>query len=96
MARHHLINGIKVPFTSAEETAADNAETAWNDGAYDRAIADLRSKRNRLLAATDFYALSDVTMSDDMKNYRQDLRDLPSGKDTLEKVNNTTFPTKPE
>ena len=95
MARHHLINGIKVAFTAEEETAWDNAETAWNDGAYDRAIADLRAKRNRLLAETDFYALSDVTMSDDMKNYRQDLRDLPSGKDTLEKVNNTTFPTKP-
>jgi hypothetical protein len=95
MARHHLINGIKVAFTAEEETAADNAETAWNNGAYDRAIADLRSKRNRLLTATDFYALSDVTMSDDMKTYRQDLRDLPSGKDTLEKVNNTTFPTKP-
>ena len=96
MARHHLINGNVVAFTAEEETAADNAEAAWNDGAYDRAIADLRSKRNRLLAETDFYALSDVTMSDDMKNYRQDLRDLPSGKDTLEKVNNTTFPTKPE
>ena len=95
MARHHLINGIKVPFTAEEETAWDNAETAYADGAYDRAIADLRAKRNRLLAETDFYALSDVTMSDDMKNYRQDLRDLPSGKDTLEKVNNTTFPTKP-
>ena len=95
MPRHHLINGNVVPFTAEEETAADNAEAAWNDGAYDRAIADLRSKWNRLLAETDFYALSDVTMSDDMKNYRQDLRDLPSGKDTLEKVNNTTFPTKP-
>ena len=44
---------------------------------------------------TDFYALSDVTISDDMKTYRQELRDLPSGKDTLDKVNNTTFPTKP-
>ena len=95
MARHHLINGIKVAFTAQEETAADNAETAWNNGAYDRAIAKLREDRNRLLTATDFYALSDVTMSDDMKTYRQDLRDLPSGKDTLEKVNNTTFPTKP-
>ena len=95
MARHHLINGIKVPFTAAEEAARDAEETSWNNGAYDRAIADLRSKRNRLLAETDFYALSDVTMSDDMKTYRQELRDLPSGKDTLEKVNNATFPTKP-
>ena len=95
MARHHLINGIKVPFTSAEETAWDNAETAYANGAYDRAIADMRSRRNRLLADTDFYALSDVTMADNMKTYRQNLRDLPSGKDTLDKVNNATWPTKP-
>ena len=95
MPRHHLINGNVVPFTAQEEAARDAEEAAWNDGAYDRAIADLRSKRNRLLAATDFYALSDVTMSDDMKTYRQDLRDLPAGKDTVEKCDNATFPTKP-
>ena len=95
MPRHHLINGIKVAFTAEEETAWDNAETAWNNGALSRAQANLREKRNRLLAETDYYALSDVTMSDDMKNYRQDLRDLPAGKDTVEKCDNATFPTKP-
>ena len=95
MARHHLINGIKVPFTAQEETARDAEEKAWADGAYDRAIAKLREDRNRLLAETDFYALSDVTMADNMKTYRQNLRDLPSGKDTVDKVNNATWPTKP-
>ena len=95
MARHHLINGIKVAFTAEEETAWDNAETAWNNSALSRAQANLRSKRNNLLAETDYFALSDVTMSDDMKTYRQNLRDLPSGKDTVEKCNNATFPTKP-
>ena len=95
MARHHLINGIRVAFTAEEETAWDNAETAWNNGALSRAQANLRSKRNRLLAETDFNALSDVTMSDEMKKYRQDLRDLPDGKDTVEKCDNATFPTKP-
>ena len=95
MARHHLINGVQVPFTGAEETAWDNAETAYANGAYDRAIADMRSKRNRLLADTDFYALSDVTMADNMKTYRQALRDLTSGLDTLDKVNNKVYPTKP-
>ena len=95
MARHHLINGIKVAFTAEEETAWDNAETTWSNGAYDRAIADMRSKRNRLLAETDFYALSDVTMSDDMKTYRQALRDLPDGLDTVDKVNNKAYPDKP-
>ena len=95
MARHHLINGIKVAFTAEEETAWDNAETAWGNGALSRAQANLREKRNRLLAETDYYALSDVTMSNDMKTYRQNLRDLPDGKNTVEKCNNATFPTKP-
>ena len=95
MARHHLINGVQVAFTAEEEAARDAEEQAWADGAYDRAIADMRTKRNRLLAETDFYALSDVTMSDGMTTYRQDLRDLPAGKDTLDKVNNATWPTKP-
>ena len=62
---------------------------------FDIAIGNLRDKRNRLLTETDFYALSDVTMSDDMKTYRQNLRDLPEGKDTVEKCEGATFPTKP-
>ena len=95
MPRYHNINGNVVQFTAAEETARDAEEQAWADGALARAQANLRSKRNRLLAETDFYALSDVTMSDDMKTYRQELRDLPEGKDTVEKCNNATFPTKP-
>ena len=95
MARHHLINGVKVNFTAEEETAADNAETAWNNKALDRALAAMRLRRNSLLSDTDYYALSDVTMSDDMKTYRQNLRDLPDGLDTVDKVNNKTYPTKP-
>ena len=81
---------------TAEELALKQAEEkAWNDGALGRALAELRSKRNRLLAETDYLALSDNTLSDDMKKYRQDLRDLPAGKDTVEKCENATWPTKP-
>jgi hypothetical protein len=95
MPRYHNINGNRVQFTAEEETARDVEEQAWADAAPARALADLRSKRNRLLAETDFYALSDVTLSDAMKTYRQDLRDLPAGKDTVDKCNNATWPTKP-
>jgi hypothetical protein len=95
MPRYHNINGNRVQFTAEEETARDAEEQAWADAAPARALADLRSKRNRLLAETDFYALSDVTLSDAMKTYRQDLRDLPAGKDTVDKCNNAVFPTKP-
>ena len=95
MPRYHNINGNIVQFTAAEETARDAEEQAWADGALARAQANLRSKRDALLAETDFYALSDVTMSDDMKTYRQELRDLPEGKDTVAKCDDATWPTKP-
>ena len=95
MPRYHNINGNQVQFTAEEETARDNEEAAWANAAPARALADLRSKRNKLLAETDFYGNSDVTMSNDMKTYRQALRDLPAGKDTVEKCENATWPTKP-
>ena len=95
MVRYHNINGNRVQFTAEEEAARDAEEKAYADAAPARALARLRQRRNALLAETDFYALSDVTMSDDMKTYRQELRDLPEGKDTVEKCNNATFPTKP-
>jgi hypothetical protein len=93
--RYKLINGERIKLTDKENAERDAEEKAWADGALGRAQANLRSRRNRLLAETDFYALSDVTMSDDMKTYRQELRDLPAGKDTVEKCDNATFPTKP-
>ena len=95
MPRYHNINGNRVQFTAEEEAARDAEEKAYADAAPARALAKIRQRRNALLAETDFYALSDVTMSDDMKTYRQELRDLPEGKDTVEKCNNVTWPTKP-
>ena len=95
MPRYHNINGNKVQFTADEETARDNEEAAWANAAPARALATLREKRNRLLSETDYLALSDNTLSDDMKTYRKDLRDLPAGKDTVAKCENATWPTKP-
>ena len=95
MPRYHNINGNQVQFTAAEETARDNEEAAWAAGAFDRAIADVRTKRDRLLAETDFHGMSDNTMTSDMTTYRQALRDITNGVDTVEKCNNITWPTKP-
>jgi len=58
-------------------------------------MADLRQKRNALLSATDFHALSDNTMSDEMKDYRQQLRDITEGLSTKAQVEAKEFPTKP-
>ena len=96
MTRHHNINGVQVPFTAAEETARDAEELAFANGAFDRAMTDLRQKRNSLLTATDYLALSDNTLTTEMSTYRQSLRDLTNGLTTLDEVNAVTFPTKPE
>jgi hypothetical protein len=62
---------------------------------FDMAMEDLRLTRNKLLADTDHYALSDQTLSDDMRTYRQSLRDITNGLTTVEDVNSVTWPTKP-
>ena len=95
MPRFHNINGTKVQFTAEEETARDTEETNWSNAAPTRALNILREKRNKLLAETDYLALSDATLTSDMETYRQALRDLPAGKDTVDKCINATFPTKP-
>ena len=95
MARHHNINGNIVPFTAAEETARDNEEAAVLADAPARALAELRSKRNRLLAETDYLALSDNTLSSAMTTYRTALRDLTDNVTTVDEVNAVSFPTKP-
>ena len=95
MARHKMVNGVRVDFTPEEEAERDAEEAAWAAGAFDRAMAGLRSDRARNLSATDWYALQDVTMSDAMTAYRQDLRDLPAGLTTVEEVAAVTWPTKP-
>ena len=56
----------------------------------------LRGKRNRLLAETDYLALSDNTMSSEMTTYRQNLRDITNGLTTVEDIEAVVFPTKPE
>ena len=95
MPRYHNINGNRVQFTAEEEAARDAEEQAWADAAPARALANLRARRKQLLAETDYFALSDINLSADMKTYRQDLRDLPAGKDTVAKCENATWPTKP-
>jgi hypothetical protein len=92
---HKIVNGIQVPLT-AEEIAQRQAEEAnWSAGAFDRAMNDLRPKRNSLLSATDYLALADNELSEPMKAYRQQLRDITNGLTTKDEVEAVVFPTKP-
>lgn len=91
MTLKHIIHNAatgeitEVPYT-AEETAADEATANAN------ALPGLRAARDRLIAETDVYALSDRTLSDEMRAYRQALRDLPAN---TSDPKNPTWPTKP-
>mgnify|MGYP005991263613 FL=1 len=92
---HKIVNGQRVELTAEEISQREAEEAAWNAGAFDRAMANLRSDRDRRLAQTDWYALQDVTMSDAMRDYRQALRDITNGLTTVEEVEAVTWPTKP-
>ena len=85
------ING-NVPFTAEEETARDLEDAAWAAGADDRAAAEARQERNNLLAATDWTANSDVTMTTEMTAYRTLLRNLPQQADFPTTINWPTAP----
>ena len=75
-------------------TYKDSKFTAPADtSSTDEKWARLRRFRNQLLDETDWWAMSDSpTMSDDKKEYRQSLRDLPSN---TSDPGNPTWPTKP-
>lgn len=79
MTRHHATPEGNVPFTAEEETARDAEEAAHLAGASGRLAASAREKRNDLLAATDWTAMSDApTQETAMTTYRQALRDITS------------------
>ena len=97
---HKIVNGQQVELTAEEIAARQAEEAAWNAGAFDRSMADLRSKRDRLLAATDYTVLQDSTFTDaqvaEWVIYRQALRDITNGLTTVEQVDAVTWPTKPQ
>jgi len=55
-------------------------------------MAALRRQRNQLLTETDYLALADSTLTDEMRTYRQALRDLPAN--TVDPAN-PVWPVKP-
>ena len=70
-------------------------ETAYQATLDANAAAQVRYKRDGLLAETDFYALSDVTMSEDMTTYRQALRDITAHSNFPHNLTDDDWPEKP-
>ena len=96
---HKLVNGIQVSLTPEEIAQRQQDEIAWNNGAFDRAMADLRQKRDALLKASDWEVImakeKGTTLSAGFKTYRQALRDITENLTTVEQVQAVEFPTKP-
>ena len=95
MVRYHNIDGKKVQFTDAEETARDAEEKAWSEAAVARAWQALRLERDNRITKSDWRANSDVTMSSAWKTYRQALRDLPSTLNDTTVQETITWPDEP-
>ena len=95
-------NGNWVEKYVARDMFADDAELgtkAEQETAYQATLdantaAGHRATRDTKLAETDFYALSDVTMSSEMTTYRQALRDLPTH-ENWPNLEDSDWPTKP-
>ena len=93
--RKKYVDGVLVELTDEEQAFRDAEEKAWADGEADRNMAELRRQRNKLLVETDYMALSDVTMTDAWKTYRQELRDITKQTPTDIRLSNIKFPEKP-
>ena len=81
--------GENPPTTPAKEDIIAKASELQTEADWE----DLRKMRTEKLQETDYFGMPDVTMSDEMREYRQALRDLPAN--TADPTN-PVWPTKPE
>ena len=94
---HKLVNGVKIELTSQEIAQRQAEETAWANGAFDRAMSSLRQRRDALLKSSDWVMMSDSPIADKTawQTYRQELRDITDGLASVDDVNAVVFPNKP-
>ena len=79
-----FVNGVAVEMTDAEVQAKVDEWNAWNDKSSERKLEQVKEIRLQKLIETDYLANFDVTMSDNIKTWRQNLRNLPQDNSTEE------------
>mgnify|MGYP003134569971 CR=1 FL=1 len=79
------VNGVIRDATAEEQAQIDAREKEWADSAKDRKLSAIKRERLDRLQQTDWMAYSDVTMPDNIKTWRQELRDLPQTYTTEDK-----------
>jgi len=75
---HKLTSEGLVELTNQEIIEANARDTAWNNASATRKLVKIKEIRLQKLIETDYLALSDVTLSDSVKTWRQSLRDIPA------------------
>ena len=78
------LNGVKVDLTEAEIAEYNAIQKEWADDKTKRQLAEIRQLRLERLRQTDYLANSDVVMPENIKTWRQSLRDLPQDNTTEE------------
>ena len=79
------INGITRDMTADEQSAYDAKVADWNSKSAERKLAEIKELRLERLQSTDYMANSDYTMPDNIKTWRQSLRDIPQDNTTESK-----------
>ena len=70
-------NGVEREATETEKADIIARNKAWEDDKPNRQLSQIREIRNQKLSETDYLAMSDNTMSDDMIDFRKQMRDIP-------------------
>ena len=70
-------NGVDREATETEKADIIARNKAWEDAKPNRQLSQIREIRNEKLSETDYFAMSDNTMSDEMKAFRKSMRDIP-------------------
>ena len=78
MARYKLLNNKTIQLTAEEEAVVNAREKAWSDKSAERKLNKIKEIRLEKLTETDYMANSDYTMPDDVKTWRQTMRDIPT------------------
>tara|TARA_Y100000768_G_scaffold130756_1_gene97173 strand:+ start:1306 stop:1599 length:294 start_codon:yes stop_codon:yes gene_type:complete len=94
--KYKMVNDKQVELTAEEIKYLEARDVEWAKGEYDRLMLSIRQERTELLADCDWMAMSDTTMTDAWKTYRQKLRDITKDVDTVDKAKAVTMPEKPK
>ena len=78
MTRYKYVDNKRIELTAAEEAEVNAREKVWADSAPTRKLKKIKDIRLQKLQETDYMANSDYTMPEDVKTWRQTMRDIPA------------------